>query len=315
MKKIAIIGTGGIGVAHLEAIENTGACELCAVCDVDEDKVKKFSEKYQVPYFTDYREIPTHTEAEAVIISLPHFLHCECTVFFLEHGIDVLVEKPMANSVEECDRMITAAKQNQRKLAVGHVQRYYKANVWLKEAVKTGKFGKLCMISGKRSADYFEEERPSWFLEKEKSGGGIGMNYGAHVLDTLYYITGEERPEVFASSGNIKNQYNIEGHMQFMAKFPSGLSMCETLDGYNFSGHELIYYFENAVIKAENAMALYRFGKEDWEPIALEEANQIMERQLIDFCDFLEGKETMICNAETGRKVIETLERLYQQTK
>lgn len=97
-------------------------------------------------------------------------------------------------------------------------------------------------------------------------------------------------------------------YAQFVMKFPSGLSMCETLDGYNFSGHELIYYFENA-------MALYRFEKEDWEPIALEEDNQIMERQLIDFCDFLEGKETMICNAETGRKVIETLERLYQQTK
>ena len=124
MNKIAVIGTGIIGLSHLEAIVATDVFELCAVCDINEEKAKECAEKYQVPYFTDYKEIPEKTDADAVIINLPHFLHCECSIFFLEKGLHVLVEKPMANSAEECDRMIAAAKKSGKALLVGHVQRY-----------------------------------------------------------------------------------------------------------------------------------------------------------------------------------------------
>ena len=311
MINIAVVGIGLIGMQHLKAIERTGVCRLCAVCDVNEVRVKEVAEQYQVPYFTDYHEIPGQVQMDAVILNLPHYLHCESTVFFLEQGIHVLVEKPMANTVEECDRMIAAAEKSGGKLAIGHVQRYFNVNNWIKKAIDEKRFGKLCMITGKRSINYFAESRPGWFLKKELAGGGIGMNYGAHALDTLFYITGEREADVISSYGNAATDHNIEGHMQYMLKFPGGLRMCQTLSGYNNSGHEVIYYFTHGVLKVEDAVRLYQYEGSDWVQIAIEDDEQIMERQLVDFCRFLDGKSSMICDAGCGRDVIALLEKVY----
>ena len=128
----------------------------------------------------------------------PHFLHCEASVFFLEHGLDVLVEKPMANTVAECDKMLEAEKKSGKKLAVGHVQRFFNANRVLKEMINSGELGKLSIASERRTVNYFDDKRPEWFLHKKTAGGGIIMNYGAHALDKLMYLTGADIAELEA---------------------------------------------------------------------------------------------------------------------
>ena len=313
MIKIAIIGTGIIGMSHLKAIKNTDVCQLCALCDVNEARVKELSEEYQVPYFLDYHDIPDKVDVDAVILNLPHYLHCESTVFFLEHGIHVLVEKPMANTVEECEQMIAAAEKNKCKLAVGHVQRYNKANAYVKETIHNGRLGQLCMITGIRSINYFLESRPHWFLDKKLSGGGIGMNFGAHALDTLFYITDEREAEITSNYGNLANDYDIEGHVQFMIKLPSGVSMCETLSGYQSCGHELVYYFTGGVLKVEDARQVYELVEGEWKPVDLGKEREFMERQLIDFCNYLEDKPGMICEPECGKAVIAAMEKVYKK--
>ena len=75
MIKIAIVGTGIIGIDHIKAIAQVREAELCALCDVNEEVVKKLSEEYNVPYFTNYKDIPGNVEVDAVILNLPHFLH------------------------------------------------------------------------------------------------------------------------------------------------------------------------------------------------------------------------------------------------
>ena len=139
MIKIAVVGTGIIGIDHLNAIKSSDKCELVAVCDNKEDVAKDIGERYSVPYFTDYHDILDNVEADAVILNLPHFLHCDVTVYFLEKGVHVLVEKPMANTVEECDRMIEASKKSGKKLAVGHIQRFFESNKEVKKIVESGK--------------------------------------------------------------------------------------------------------------------------------------------------------------------------------
>jgi len=98
----------------------------------------------------------------------------------------VLVEKPMANTTAECDRMLAAAARSGRKLAVGHLQRFFPANRAVRELVTSEKLGRFCMFSERRTIDYFSADRPLWFLDRRTAGGGIVMNYGAHVLDKLF---------------------------------------------------------------------------------------------------------------------------------
>ncbi len=311
MIKVALIGTGKIAATHLSAISNTDECEICALCDINEAAVSELAKEYGVPYFTDYRDIPDHTDADAVIINLPHNLHCESTVFFLEHGLNVLVEKPMANTVEECDRMIAAAKQSGKKLAVGHTMRYLKVYPWLREAIREERYGKLCMITGFRGEDYFMDNRPRWFLDKEKAGGGIGMNLGAHALDSIFYVLGESDPEITAGFGNIKNSYNVEGHMQFMLKFPSGVSMCQTLCGYMNCGHEVTFYFTDGALRLDGGILLEQMVGGKWEPIDLQEDWKYMARELADFCRFLRDEPNMVCDGPQGRAVIAALNQVY----
>lgn len=95
------------------------------MCDVNEAQVKEIDKEKNVPYFLDYKEIPYAVEVDAVILNLPHYLHCEASIFFLEHGINVLVEKPMANTVEECDRMIEAAKKAAKSLQLATFSAFF----------------------------------------------------------------------------------------------------------------------------------------------------------------------------------------------
>ena len=116
MIKIAIVGTGAIATAHIRAISKLPQCELAALCDLNEVRVKELADGLGVPYFLDYKDIPTSVDVDAVILNLPHGLHVSASVFFLESGVHVLVEKPMANTVEECDTMMAAAKKVGKKL-------------------------------------------------------------------------------------------------------------------------------------------------------------------------------------------------------
>ncbi len=311
MIKTAVVGTGSIGEEHLSAIENLKEFQLCAVCDTNEEKGKAFAKKYGVRFFENYKDIPSQTDAETVILNLPHFLHCDAAVFFLEHGIDVLVEKPMANTVEECDRMIEAAKKNGKKLAVGHVQRYFASNAKVKEYIETKQLGELVMCEEHRTIDYFSEERPKWFLDKKAAGGGIVMNYGAHALDKIFYLTGMKTAEITSLCANKKNNCNIEGHAQFFMKFENGLSAAVTFSGYGYCGYDTVYYFTNGALKVSDTLDLSEFKNGKWEKIEVKEDGKFMERQLEEFAKMLKNKDNKMPDGEYGKAVISLIEKIY----
>lgn len=312
MINIGIIGTGIIGLEHINAIENSDNCRLSAVCDINEASAKEFSEKYNVPYFTDYHKMPGNVEMDAVIINLPHFLHCESTVFFLENGYHVLIEKPMANTVSECDMMLEASKKSGKKLAVGHVQRFFEANRCVRDIIASGRLGKLCMFSENRTIDYFLPSRPRWFLDKEKAGGGIVMNYGAHALDKLFYQLGCQDVDVASVTGNLKNSETIEGHAQFLLKFKDGFSATVTFSGYNPSGYDARYYFTNGTLKVENTFELYEFINDGWQRIdTVVNTTVAMQSQLEEFIKYINGEPADIADGEYGKAVIKVIEKIY----
>ncbi len=312
MINIGIIGTGMIGLEHIKAIECLKNCRLSAVCDINEASAKEFSEKYNVPYFTDYHKMPGNVELDAVIINLPHFLHCESTVFFLANGCHVLIEKPMANTVSECDMMLDAAKRSGKKLAVGHVQRFFESNRRVKEIIESGRLGKLCMFCENRTIDYFLPTRPRWFLDKEKAGGGIVMNYGAHAIDKLFYQLGCQDVEVTSTTGNIKNDGSIEGHAQFLLKFKDGFSATVTFSGYNLSSYDARYYFTDGTLKVEDTFRLFEFKDGGWQHIdTAVSTTSAMQHQIEEFIKYINDEPADIADGEYGKAVIKVIEKIY----
>lgn len=312
--KIAVIGTGIIGLSHLKAIALSKDFTLCAVCDINEDAAKASAHQYGVPYFLDYRDIPDKTEAEAVILNLPHWLHCEVTVYFLNHGIHVLVEKPMANTRAECDQMLNASIKSGAKLAVGHVQRFFQANRYIKDVVQNKSFGQLCMITEFRTIDYFAQSRPKWFLDKTLSGGGIVMNYGAHILDKVFYITDSRPASLQAVSGNMINDASIEGHAQIHMIMDNQVSVSITFCGYTNSGYETVYYFTKGALKVVNGTQLYSRKDDCWHEILFDRPDNHLLLQLDEFYKLVTDQESETPPCDYCADIITTIEKIYAQS-
>ena len=310
MINVAVIGTGIIGREHLRAIRQSENYCLVAVCDKDGERARKYGEEYGVPYFTDYKEIPKKTNAVAVMINLPHGLHLESAEYFLDLGLDVFLEKPMENGVAECQKLIDAEKRSGKRLAIGHVQRFFAANRFIKEYVDSGKIGKLFAINELRSICYFTPDRPRWFLDKKMAGGGIVMNYGAHALDKILYITGEKIIDVSASSGNLLEGYEVEGHAQFFVKMSGGISATVTFSGYSSVGYETTYICTEGALKLSGGVvSLFDNGK--WKELFAEKDTDYILHEIDEFAKLLRGEENEMPSSEYGMEIISAIERIY----
>lgn len=315
MKKIGIVGAGIIGASHKNAIIKNKDCCLAAVCDTIIEKAESLTEGTDIPVFTDYKEMADKVQLDAVILNLPHFLHKEATIFFLEKKIPVLVEKPMANTVEECDAMISAARETGTLLAIGHVQRYFDAYRMIKEMIAQEQLGKLCLITESRNIFYFNEKRPKWFLNKKRAGGGIVMNYGAHSLDKIMYTTGTSVEKICANCNNLLNDADVEAAAQILLKLSNGASVSLSYSGcYTPYMEEVIYYFTEGIAKVTRGRELWISRKgEPFERVELNYEKNALEEQLAEFIKFLNGEESEVVTAAYGREVIRVIEEVYKQ--
>ena len=249
MLKFGIVGAGRIATDHANALLLHTGCELAAVADTNLERAEALAKDSGAKVYSDYKLMCGEEDLDAVIINLPHYLHCEAAVFFLEHKVSVLVEKPMAMNVDECNRMIAASKESNAKLAVGHLQRFFPCYDVIKEIIASGKYGKLCMFTEVRNIDYFTG-RPEWFLDKKRSGGGITMNFGAHTLDKLLYVTGLHVNEVFANATNLLDCHSVEACSQILLRMENGVSAQLTYCGCHVpAAYETVFYFTNGVAK------------------------------------------------------------------
>lgn len=313
MLNIAIVGTGIIAGLHIDAILTNAECRLVALCDINEAKLKELCEKHGVPGTTDYKKLSDIADFDAVILNLPHGLHAEATIFFLELGKHVLVEKPMANTLAECDAMLACAKKNGKRLAIGHVQRFFRPNRVVKDIIDSGELGKLCMYSEQRSINYFLPNRPAWFTSKKMAGGGIIMNYGAHAFDKLFYVTGKRPTKVFANTANLINDRDVEGHAQIFAKFDEGLSAVITFSGYSDVVYESYYYFTGGAVRVNGVDSAFirREGEKEWGAVDAKRDYKEFGVQLNEFVKYVKGEESEIADGEYSRDIIKAIEEAY----
>lgn len=308
MFKIGIVGAGIIGKRHADAVFNNPDCELACVVDIDISKAEEIAAKYNAKGFTDYKNIPEDIKMDAVILNLPHYLHCEATIYFLNKGINVLVEKPMAMTTQECDEMIDAAKRNGVKLAVGHVQRYFSAYKEIKKIIESGKFGKLCMITEIRNINYLPN-RPKWFLKKDLSGGGIVMNYGAHTLDKIFYTTGLSVKNVHSYVSNPISDDDIELNAQILLELEDGVTAAITYSGCNVPGeYSTSFYFTDGALKVEKGTELVLYENGEYKNYGGSE--DALVPQIDELVKFLKGEESEIVTAEYAKEVISIVEKI-----
>ncbi|MBE6885223.1 MAG: Gfo/Idh/MocA family oxidoreductase [Ruminococcaceae bacterium] len=194
---IAVIGCSGMAQLHMQGILAKKEACLYAICDpADDGRLEKCRDEFQVPVaVADYRDLVEDPNIDAVVIVVPDPLHYEMTVAFLNAGKDVLCEKPMALTLEECEGMMRAEKESGRKLMIGQVCRCTPAFVMTKELIDAGRIGELFFVESEYAHDYsVARGYRDWRVTPEREGfiGG-----GCHAVDLLRWIAGDPT-EVYA---------------------------------------------------------------------------------------------------------------------
>ena len=229
---VGIIGTGRVSAGHAKAVKETEATRLVAAADVDQGRVEQFAEvNYCTPY-TDYHEMLKRDDIDFVIVALPHWLHYDATIAAAAAKKHIFIEKPMAMTVDECDRMTEAAEKNGVKIMVGHSEHYQAPNITARRILHSGELGEIVFGNDVWYKPFGLSMRPPWFLDRAQGGGMWQMN-GAHMLDRITWLVDSKVTAVKAWIGNPMVKQKADDSCVVMLDFASGVHAVFTHTGYD----------------------------------------------------------------------------------
>ena len=144
--RIAVIGAGLIGRRHIDLVNANPKCKLAAICAPTSSSAQ-LADQYHVPYFKHYQVLIEQIEVDGAIIATPNTLHVPIGVVFAERGIDLLIEKPIADTIEEARRLVEVAEQTGIQLMVGHYRRFNPLVQKARQVIQSGEIGSLVAVN------------------------------------------------------------------------------------------------------------------------------------------------------------------------
>jgi predicted dehydrogenase len=191
---IGLLGVGGQGKKHLLNCLRLEETKLLGVADASE-KALQFARRIGIKnVYTNFDDLLNNKHLDAVIISLPNFLHLESTLKAAEAGKDILLEKPLARNVEEGERILSSIKKNGVRLMLGYQLRFVPVLNEIREKIIDGFFGEVQIAEATNIGSgpfASRSEVPSWWFDKELVGGGALCDLGSHLINLLTWYFGE----------------------------------------------------------------------------------------------------------------------------
>lgn len=217
--RLGVLGAGIIAGSFMEAAPDVPDLEVAVICDLVEASARALAEPHGIACETDYRAVLEDESIDAVYIALPHHLHAEVAVASASAGKHILLEKPMANSLEEADRILDAQKQAGVKLMLGFTHRFHAELETAKRLIDTGELGQVTLAVDIMTTG---GQIPGWFWQKEQAGGGVLHVNGAHSFDRLRWLLGSEIVEVFAYAQTYDARKTVEDSTVVAIRFQNG---------------------------------------------------------------------------------------------
>lgn len=224
MLNFALLGCGRIAKRHSELLGNSqisGAC-LVAVCDLVKDKAQQIGDKFSVPFFTDMHEMMQKVNVDVVVVLTESGMHAKHVVALASYGKHIVVEKPMALTLDDADDMISACDQAGIKLFVVKQNRFNVPVVKARQALEAGRFGKLTLGTVRlrwcRPQSYYDQAswRGTWSMD-----GGVLANQASHHVDMLEWMMGDVA-SVFAMGTTALAKIEAEDTAVVILRFKNG---------------------------------------------------------------------------------------------
>ncbi len=345
--KIGILGCGKVAHLHAKAIKEIPDAELAAVWSRTKKTAENFAEQYRVKAYDSITKMVSENQIDLVIVCTPHPFHKDPAVEAAQAGASVLVEKPLASSLSDCDEMIIACRKNGVRLGVISQRRWYAPTIRVKRAIEDGKIGKpilgtATMLSWRDKAYYDADEwRGTWDME----GGGVLVNQSPHQLDVLLWMMGDI-DELYGIWRNLNHPYiEVDDTAVAVIKFKNGAignvlvsnsqkpGMYGKVQVHGENGSSVGVQTEGGAmfiagmtgiseppvndmwtIPGEEHL-LEQWKKEDSEFFQKIDATvYYIKLQIIDFVEALKENREPLVTGEQGRKTVELFTAIYRST-
>ena len=222
--RTAVVGCGKVGHLHAKALSRLSESVFVAACDTSLQRAQQFAAEYKVKAYEDVEDMIAGSGVESLTVCTPHPLHAEPAIKAANAGVHVLIEKPLASSLQDCDAILNAAKRSGVKIGTVCQRRFYAPCQRIKRAIEEGKLGRPILGSiamyGWRDQAYYESDpwRGSWKAE----GGGVLVNQAPHQLDLLQWYLGPI-DELFGYWDNLNHPYiEVEDTAIAVLRFKNG---------------------------------------------------------------------------------------------
>lgn len=314
--RFLLIGCGQVAKRHLEQITETG--ELIAVCDTDVQAAEKIATQYKVPFYTAFDQLVCEVSADVAVVCTPNGLHADHAVFFLEHGFHVLIEKPMALSVKDAERMITVAKKQQLHLFTVLQNRFNPAVQTVYKAIQQNDLGKIFSVQvncfWNRGEQYYTDH--AWH-GKAEIDGGILFTQCSHFIDLLRWCFGPVK-QVSAMMHNANHTYTslTADEAAVILRFENGVigTLHVSVNAFNKNMEgSLLVLAEKGTVKIGGTYLNTVVYRETASPLELE-ANQLvspLSQVYLSMIRTLQEGEQFYANPEESLEVIKLIEQIH----
>lgn len=314
---IALVGLGNYSAGQLApALQQTEHCYLAGIVTGTPEKEKQWAEKYNIPTaniynYNSFDNIANNKDIDIVYVVLPNSMHAEYTIRAALAGKHVICEKPMANNVEDCQKMIDACNKAGKKLSIGYRLYFDPFHKKMMELGQYQVYGKLNQLSS--GFAFYLRDPNAWRLNKELSGGGPLVDLGIYSIEGSIYTAGE-LPVSLTARNTTKNKdffKQVEGSLEWEMVFPSGYtSKCHT--SYEDQANYLKAEAQKGTFELSSAFSYGGIrGKTPEGPMNLVAVNQ-QALQMDDFALCIKQDKATIVPGELGMRDVYLIEKIYE---
>ena len=335
--KYALIGCGRIATNHIKAVLNNHL-EFAAVCDTVPEQMEALLAKHglekdsSIARYTDYKKMIEEVQPTLVGIATESGVHAEIALFCIDHGVNCIIEKPIAMNMDDADEIVRRSEEKHVKVAACHQNRFNLAVQEMRKALEAGRFGKLSHgsihVRWNRNEGYYNQA--SW-RGKWASDGGALMNQCIHGIDLLRWMFGDEVEEVYGVTRQQFHHYlEAEDIGMAVVKFKNGAigTIEGTTNVYPKNLEETLYMFgEKGTVKlggtSTNNIDVWEFADEQ----EADKANQNLQEATsnvygnghtslyADMIDAIEHDRKPYVDAVAGRNALEMVLAIYKSQK
>jgi predicted dehydrogenase len=309
----ALIGCGRISQTHLEAIASIPECSLKGVADVREQAVKSVADKYGCKAYTDYHQLFDENKVDAVVICTPPDTHAQIATLFLENGVHVLCEKPLALTSEDARLMVDKAEEKGSLLMMASKFRYVEDLIKAKGVVDSGILGDIVLFENVFCSKVDMHDR--WNSDKHIAGGGVLIDNGCHSVDIARYLLGPIT-RVQAEEGKKVQKLGVEDTARLYFRTASDTMGAVDLSWSLYKERESyidLFGTEGVLSIGWNCSKYRQSEKLDWVVFGKGyDKFSCFKKQLVNFVGCIKGRDLPVITATDSLESVKVIEAAYK---